>query len=73
MIEVYGLCKCFGEKVVFLQADITVQTGSICGLVGINGAGKSTLLRILSGVLKPDGGYVLIDGERVYDNEKIKD
>lgn len=72
MIEIKNLSKSFGEKQVYKNADITVQSGSICGLVGINGAGKSTLLRILSGVIKPDEGTVSIDGEEVFDNEKIK-
>ena len=72
MIEIKNLCKNFGSKAVFSNADIHVESGSICGLVGINGAGKSTLLRLISGVLKPDCGSVLIDGESVYDNEKVK-
>ena len=41
-------------------------------MVGTNGAGKSTLLRILAGVLRQDQGKVRIDGEEVYENEKIK-
>lgn len=72
MIYIERLCKSFGEKVVFDNADITVATGCICGLVGINGAGKSTLLRLISGVIRPDAGTVYFDGEPVYDNEKIK-
>lgn len=72
MIQITNLCKSFGKKEVFKNADITVETGSICGLVGINGAGKSTLLRIISGVMREDEGEILIDGEKVYDNENIK-
>lgn len=72
MINIYKLSKSFGSKTVYNNADITIESGSICGLVGINGAGKSTLLRLLSGVLKPDGGCILIDGDPVYDNKKVK-
>ncbi len=72
MINIYKLSKRFGNKVVYDNADITVESESICGLVGINGAGKSTLLRLLSGVLKPDSGCILIDGDPVYDNPKVK-
>ncbi|MDE6293988.1 MAG: ABC transporter ATP-binding protein [Clostridiales bacterium] len=72
MIKTEGLKKSFGNHVVFDGADIAVEDGSVCGLVGINGAGKSTLLRILSGVIRPDGGNVCIDEMSVYDNEKIK-
>lgn len=73
MIDIKNLSKSFGSKTVFKDADIRVENASICGLVGINGAGKSTLLRIISGVLQSDGGSVFIDGEPVYDNEKVKD
>ncbi len=72
MIETINLSKSFGSKTVFNNTDITVEKGSICGLVGINGAGKSTLLRILSGVMRQDGGEVKINGESVYENERVK-
>lgn len=72
MIETTNLSKSFGSKTVFNNTDITVEKGSICGLVGINGAGKSTLLRILSGVMCQDGGEVKINGESVYENERVK-
>ena len=72
MIEIKNLCKSFGDKKVFDGANITVGDASICGLIGINGAGKSTLLRIIGGVIKPDGGKVTVDGEEVFENERIK-
>ena len=49
-----------------------VQEKSIFGLVGTNGAGKSTLLRIMCGVICPDTGSVMVDGENVYENPKVK-
>ena len=67
MIEISGLQKSFGAKKVLDGIDLTVPDGSIFGLVGINGAGKSTLLRLLSGVLRADGGSVRIGGQEVYD------
>lgn len=72
MITTTALYKRFGKKCVFQDANITVESGSICGLVGINGAGKSTLLRILSGVMRADSGEVAIDGHPVYENEEVK-
>lgn len=72
MITATNLYKQFGEKVVFKNANIAVKDGAVCGLVGINGAGKSTLLRILSGVMRADGGKVAIDGNPVYENEQVK-
>ena len=44
----------------------------VFGLVGTNGAGKSTLLRMLCGILKPEKGDILIDGEGVFENENAK-
>ncbi|MBP3263455.1 ABC transporter ATP-binding protein, partial [Pseudobutyrivibrio sp.] len=49
-----------------------VERGAIYGLVGPNGAGKSTIIRHLSGVYKQDEGTVTIDGQPVYENEKLK-
>ena len=72
MIRVKNLCKKFGSKTVLDNADIFVDSGSICGLVGVNGAGKSTLLRILSGIIRSDGGQVLFDGNSVFENESVK-
>lgn len=72
MITIRNMSKSFDKKTVFCNADITVESGSICGLVGVNGAGKSTLLRLIGGVLKPDAGSVCLDGECVYRNESAK-
>lgn len=72
MIEVKNVYKSFGEKEVLCDASLTVTDGSVFGLVGINGAGKSTLLRLLAGVLKPDGGQILYDGQPVFENSAVK-
>ncbi len=72
MIEIRNLYKSFGEKEVLRAVDFDIEDGSILGLVGINGAGKSTLLRLISGVLKADGGEIKIDGQDVYDNPEAK-
>lgn len=47
-------------------AYLEVKPGQICGLFGLNGSGKTTLLKIAAGQLKPDGGIVILDGERIY-------
>jgi len=57
-----GLTKSFGLVEALRGVDFEVRAGSITGLVGDNGAGKSTLIGILSGVIQPDGGAVLLDG-----------
>ena len=73
MIELIGISKGYeNKKSVLKNASLTISEASIFGLVGINGAGKSTLLRLLAGVMKADEGEVRIDGENIYENEKIK-
>ena len=72
MIAVKGLTKKFGTKTVLENADISVERGSICGLIGINGAGKSTLLRLIATVLRPDRGEILIDGKAAFESEDVK-
>ena len=51
---------------------MTINTGSIFGLIGSNGSGKSTLLRVMAGIIKPDSGSVLYDGAEVFENEDAK-
>ena len=72
MINITNLNKTFGNKKVLENLNCNIQTGSIYGLIGANGAGKSTLLRIMNDVFRKDSGSVLIDGEEVEDNEKLK-
>lgn len=72
MIELKHVCKSFGEKTVLNDVNLTIDEKTCFGLVGINGAGKSTLLRLISGVLAPDSGEVLVDGENVFDNPSAK-
>ena len=72
MIEIKNLSKSFKDKKVLSNLNLVINDGSVFGLVGINGAGKSTLLRLLSGIYKPDNGEILVDGEAVFENEKIK-
>ena len=72
MIQLINLNKNFKDKEVLKNLSLTIEEGTVFGLVGINGAGKSTLLRLISGVYKPDEGSVLIDEEEVFENEKAK-
>ena len=74
MIEIKNVTKRFSEGSITALSDVslTIEDDDIFGLIGTNGAGKSTLLRIMSGVLKPDEGEVLIDGENVFENDNVK-
>src|SRR6202035_3032727 len=61
-IEVRGLRKSFGAKKAVTGIDLEIAAGSLAGLVGPNGAGKTTSLSMMTGLLRPDGGRVLING-----------
>ena len=50
-----------------VDVDIAVGDGEVLALLGPNGAGKSTVLRVLAGLLHPDGGRVVVDGDQVWD------
>ena len=64
VIEVTGLRKTFGDRLLFEEVSFVVPKGSIVGIIGANGMGKSTLFRILMGLESPDGGEVAV-GETV--------
>ena len=64
VIEVEGLRKVFGDRLLFDNVSFTVPKGAIVGIIGANGMGKSTLFRLLMGHEQPDGGNVTV-GETV--------
>lgn len=72
MIEVSTLSKSFDAVKAIDNISARIEDGHVFGLIGTNGAGKSTFMRMLSGVLKPDTGAILVDGEEVYDNPNVK-
>jgi ABC-2 type transport system ATP-binding protein len=61
-IVVEGLEKSYGSVRALCGVDFTARTGSVLGLLGPNGAGKTTAVRILSTLLKPDGGTARVAG-----------
>ena len=65
-IEVHALRKNFGPKVAVAGIDLEIAAGSFAGLVGPNGAGKTTSLSMMTGLLRPDSGRVLINGLDVW-------
>lgn len=72
MIEIKGISKNFDGHKAVDNVSVSIKENTVFGLIGTNGAGKSTLLRMVSGVLKPDAGYILIDGRPVFDNTEAK-
>src|SRR3954452_17660938 len=61
-VEVAGLRKRYGSAEALAGLDLVVPRGTVCGLLGPNGAGKTTAVRILTTLLKPDGGSARIAG-----------
>ena len=72
MITASNLTKRFGDFYALNNLNCTIPEGCIYGLVGSNGAGKSTLLRLVSGIYRPDGGSITVDGQHVFDNPAVK-
>ncbi len=72
MIDLIELEKSFDDIKAVNRVSLNISDGEVFGLLGTNGAGKSTILRIISGVIRPDQGIVLVDKRPVYDNPEVK-
>jgi lipopolysaccharide export system ATP-binding protein len=62
-IKLRGLLKRYGERAVVNGVSAEVRTGEVVGLLGPNGAGKTTTFYMVVGLVKPDGGTVLLETE----------
>ncbi len=62
-IELSGIVKSYGKKSVLNGLDLSVQKGSVLGLLGTNGAGKTTLIKCALGLIRPQRGEVRLLGE----------
>ncbi|MCL2839773.1 MAG: ABC transporter ATP-binding protein [Defluviitaleaceae bacterium] len=72
MIQISNLRKSFDRHEVIKGLNLSVNKGSIYGLVGVNGSGKTTVIKHLAGVYRADSGTIHLDGAEVYDNAKAK-
>ena len=74
MIEINGLYKSYtDEEEVVKDIHMKVEKGTIHGLIGHNGSGKTTIIKCVTGIYPPDRGEVLLGGEPVYENVKVKE
>jgi ABC-2 type transport system ATP-binding protein len=61
-IEIAGLTKSYGDHAVLGGVDLSVPSGTVFALLGANGAGKTTAVKILSTLLRADGGTAVVNG-----------
>ena len=73
MIQITGLTKQYGKNRAPAVKDLSLEinSGEIMGFAGLNGAGKTTTIRIISGIIFPTSGKVLIDGKDIV-REKVE-
>ena len=67
LLEVKGLQKRYGKKVIIKDIDLYVSTSEIVGLLGPNGAGKTTTFYSILGLIRPEGGRILLDNQDISD------
>ena len=65
MIETRQLKKSFGSQPILCGVDLRIENGESAVIIGRSGGGKSVLLKHLIGLLQPDSGEVLVDGENI--------
>ncbi len=65
ILRMEGVSKRYGGVRALENADLAISAGRIHAILGENGAGKSTLIKILSGVVRPDAGRIVLDGDEV--------
>ena len=66
MLELRALSAGYGHTEVLREVSLHIEPGEVVALVGANGAGKSTLVKTVSGLLRPTGGAVLLDGTPIH-------
>ena len=69
-LSVRGLRKSFGNKEILKGVDLDVVDGEVLCITGPNGAGKTTLIKILSTLLRPDEGEIVMEGEDPFKNPR---
>ena len=63
MLEAKGISKRYGATVALEDVDLSARKGEVHAILGENGSGKSTLMKALAGVVVPDSGTIVLDGE----------
>jgi len=71
-IEFQDVCLAYDDKIVLDHIDLSVRRGECKIILGRSGGGKSTIIRLILGLLKPDSGRVLVDGEDITDYNEVE-
>lgn len=71
VVEMQNIVKHFGAVEALRGVNLTLHHNEVLGLLGDNAAGKSTLMKILSGAYIPDGGDILIEGQKAHFNNPM--
>lgn len=72
MIQIHNVRKNFDNHEAVKSLTLTIDKGSIYGLLGSNGAGKTTLLKMIGGIYKQDEGDIFVNSEPIYENVEMK-
>jgi branched-chain amino acid transport system ATP-binding protein len=65
ILRLAGVCKAFGGIVVADNVNLSIEAGEVLGLIGPNGAGKTSLFNLISGVVRPDAGRIVLQGKPI--------
>lgn len=71
-INIKGVDKSFGAKKAVDNVSMSIEEGTMHGLLGSNGAGKTTFMKVMAGIYRPEAGEVLYGGEAVFENTRVK-
>jgi len=65
LLRLEGVSARYGQAIALEDITLAAPSGSVVAIIGVNGAGKTTTLKVASGVMKPAGGEIYFEGERV--------
>ena len=72
IIEFQNVKKAYGDKTVLTGLNLRIEKGSFVTIIGSSGCGKTTLLKMVNGLLTPDSGNILLNGENIRDKDQIR-
>lgn len=70
LVQFQGVCKAFGDNVVYHDMDLEIRRGEVLTVMGRSGTGKSVMLRLLLGLMDVDAGHIILDGVDITELEE---